>query len=166
MISKITTTIICIGLILLLFCVVTTILISYTSYEFRDGDFWEFFKVSSIPISIFVTSIGFIFKIRALHVSQQIIAVLASLGLSFFVFICLLMMTALDLCTASYTPLFYLKTNKTVQIEKSYFGCGAVDSTPATESFVKTETTLFGLMHVSKVDTNQIDQSKWIRIIK
>lgn len=152
------------SIILLVLCLAMPVFIKNSNYEFVDGGkFFDMFVVSAIPLSILLT-ISRMFTWRKINSSGlAVFRVVGTFLLSFIVFFYLMLTTALELCTTSYNVLFESKENSSIQILNRSFGCGAIDSTPNSNSVVKAEKKLFGLMHLTKTDTTALDKNAWIR---
>lgn len=151
----------------IIFCFALNKFIKHTNFDFANGgDSFDIFTVFTVPGCI-------LFTISGLFISQTPkingwlgVRIVGTLILSFFVFLALMFSYALDLCVTSYgEPLFELKKDRSTKILEKDFGCGAYDSTPISASLVQIEDYPLGLIYItSRIDTNTIDKTKWIRI--
>lgn len=158
----------CFGYILLIFLV--ALLIRITPLDFATpayGDLFDILFFGGIPAAILLTMtrIGF----RTLDKTQKRTAIITSFLLSFgcFFLFFLYALGSLGSGMCDYSngrTLFTNRTDPSIRIIIRYYGCGAVDSSPATPSIAKLKPFTPVFNYVSPVDTSKINKEDWIRV--
>ncbi len=151
------------SIIILVFCLFTPIFIESTAYEFvDDGDWFEMFFLFALPISIFTGVMGWLFQVKAKTRKWRLLLAISSFIMSFIVFVFIAFTLVFDFCSTDYYIRFESKKDSSIQILERSFGCGAVDSSPASISHVKAKKYAIGIMYLTKIDVDEIDKKDWI----
>ena len=155
-----------ISLILVFLFIVVPILGHYTSIEFTNdsyADFFEEMRFFALPIIILCSLSWTITKedkteIKVVKVVLTIVASIFSVAILF---------TAIWSGMCAWTTnriLFYNKSDTATKIVLRDFGCGATDSGSPTYRVCKIENISSYLIRVTTIDTTKIDRKIWIRV--
>jgi hypothetical protein len=128
---------------------------------------------SDFETTWFFTFIGALLGTLAgtLRKADHVIIVIGKILLTLFAAFCssvIIGLFALGSMCGSVTTntLFIKKSNTNISIVTREFGCGATDSSPATESTQKLRKITPFLIWLTPVDTSTINKEKWIRVIR
>ncbi|MDG1330918.1 MAG: hypothetical protein P8P74_01200 [Crocinitomicaceae bacterium] len=148
----------------ILMCISVTILVENTGFEFANGgETFDKVLLFGVPLAILLTMFRLGYSINSDFTNTIQITLTIVVGVaSFFVLTIFLL---LDLCTYTNSEaLFQSTSDPSIEIIERDFGCGAVDSGPASISHWIVEDYPLGLIHCTRVDTNAIDLIEWNRV--
>lgn len=154
------------SILLLCFWVLTAILGTFIPLEFANNDsefVFDSIRFYGFPIAIILTLTGTIKeKDTSGVITTKIIWTLCVSAFSIFVMIMTLFAGMCDWTTDK--VFFERKQNSSIKIVQRSFGCGAMDSSPATLKVFKISEITPYLIWLTKIDTNKINRSEWTRI--
>jgi hypothetical protein len=126
---------------------------------FDEIRFWGF------PIAILLTLFGTIRpKDEAGLIIAKVVLTLMVLGISFFIMV---MSIFAGMCRWSNEKELFQKINDPdTKIVLRDYGCGALDSSPATHKVFKIKHITFHFIWVTPIDTTKVDKRDWKPIVK
>jgi hypothetical protein len=145
-------------------CILLSIIIHHSNFEFRDGgETFDLVLIFGVPISLLMTLLSLSYTrydsvINGIQIGVTILV-------SFAFFLVYGLMLATDWCSYTEPDIQFIHKNDSNKvIAERDFGCGAVDSTPPSETHWIMEEYPFGLIHAERVDTSSIDFSQWDQV--
>lgn len=148
----------------ILLCIALKIILESSNFEFRHGvDWFDYALTFGIPIALFLTLFRIVYSNNS---SELVIAqTVGTIGFAVFFFLYFIVTIAFDLCGSTTGKVLYQsKHAPSKRIEAREFGCGAVDSGPPSISYAEVKDYPLGLIYVTRIDTMQIDLSKWRKV--
>ena len=150
---------------ILCFVVISTILLWCLPIEFIDKYVEETFSIFRLTVILLAIFLFVINKFKNGGFLKTFGKIMLT-GLALFVIYFIVGILSFgSLCGYTFDNfLFENKENPKVKIIKKSFGCGAVDSTPATMHFYKSIDFLNIFRWISEIDTTKINKAEWNRI--
>jgi hypothetical protein len=155
------------ALFMLIFWLGAAVLSNFVPLEFASQNIEHLYysiRFYGVPIAIVFTLTGTIKKKESWVeiISKIVLTIFACFG---SVAIMTIMIFVGGMCAwTTDKVLFEHKNESTIKIEKRNFGCGATDSSPSTPGVFKVSSFTPYFIWVSKIDTNEIDKSEWLRV--
>jgi len=154
------------SIFLICFWLLAALLEPFIPLEFanNEGEYvYDSIHFYGLPIVIMLTLTGTIKKKDALGlIVAKIFGTICAAAFSAFVMIATLLAGMCDWTTDR--VFFENKQNPSIKIVQRSYGCGAIDSSPATLKVFKVREIAPYLIWVTNIDTSQINKSEWTMV--